>query len=167
MTIRRTLSWTIPGTPAEIVRRLGDPAVARARVEAEPALHAEVTELATDTPDGAALVMAVSAGIPQGWVPARVAANLPGQPRIVRREVWRLHDDGTAAADMTVGVEALPATTMAASAGLEPMDATRSTLTYEVQLSVAIPLVGAVVERAVIEQICRGYEKEAAVIRGS
>lgn len=167
MTIRRTLTWTIPGDPADILRRLGDPAVAQRRVTAEPTLHAEVVELATDTPDGAALVMTVSAGIPQGWVPARVAAGLPGQPRVVRREVWRLADDGTAAATMTVEVEAIPATSMTAGARLEPQAAGRSTLTYEVQLDVAIPLVGAVVERAVIEQICRSYDKEAAVIRDS
>jgi len=168
VTARRTLTWTIPGTPAQILHRLGDPDVARRRAAADPALAAEVTELATDTPDGAALVMAVTAQVPTSWVPARVAAALPAAPRIVRREVWRLTGDD-AVADVAVRLEAIPATTMTTGASLRPTapGADTSTLTYEIRLDVGIPLAGSAIERAVIEQISRGYDQEAAVIAGS
>lgn len=188
MTTRRTLTWTIPGTPEQILRRLADPGVARRRAAADPTLHAEIIELAADTPDGAALVMAVTAQIPPSWVPARVAAALPVRPSIERREVWRRLGDGTAAAQISVHLQGVPATSMAASATLRPAPARPSSkssssstpdapspstpeassiLSYEIQLEVGIPFAGGAIERTVIEQIARGYDQEAAVIRDS
>lgn len=173
MTTRRTLTWIIPGSPEEILRRMGDPDVAARRAAADPALEARVTELATNTSDGSALVMALTGQVPSGWVPDRVASALPAQPRIVRREAWRLADDGDAAAEVTVRLEAIPATSMTVEAALAalPGSATdagagpASTLTYDLRLDVGIPFVGAVIERAVMEQIARAYDAEAAVIR--
>lgn len=164
MTIRRELAWSLPGTPEQILRRVAEPAVARRRARAEPTLDGAVTQLATDTADGAILVFEVTATVPHGWVPARVAAALPGVPRIVRREAWRLGPDGSARADLTIRPENIPMTTMAGAGTLSPDGEGTSTLAYELRLDVAIPLVGGTIERAVMDQICRGYDSEAAVI---
>ena len=46
-------------------------------------------------------------------------------------------------------------------------DAGASELHYELSLTVALPLVGGVIERAVLDHICHGYDKEAHVIAES
>lgn len=165
MSARRTLAWTLPGAPEEILRRLQDPEMARRRAQAEPALEAEVTHLEADTPDGEILVMEATATVPRGWVPDRVAHAMPGLPRIVRREAWRLQADGSALVELTVRPDGIPMTTMTGRGSLRPDGDAASTLSYELSLDVAIPLVGRAIERAVLDQICRGYDKEAAVIR--
>lgn len=175
MTTRRTLTWTIPGTPERILRRLGDPEVAARRAAADPTLEGRVIELTTDAPDGSLLVMAVTAQIPSGWVPDRLASALPAQPRIVRREAWRLVDGGDAMAEVTVRLESIPVTTMAVEAALAAQPGATggagaspaSTLAYDIRLDVGLPFVGAAIERAIIEQIGRAYDAEAAVIRES
>lgn len=167
MTTRRTLTSVIPGSPEEILRRCQDPDVARRRAEADPALAARVTELATDTDDGAVLVMEITASLPQSWIPARISASMSGRPTIVRREAWHLADDGCAYADVQIRLESIPATRMTVAARLCPETGDRSTLTYHLELDVSLPMVGSTIERAVLEQIRRGYDKEIHVIATS
>lgn len=170
MTTERTLTWSIPGTPEQILRRCQDPEVARRRAEIDPALEAQVTELAADTDDGHILVMEITAKIPESWIPKRFSASLrgmAGRPRIVRREAWRLADDGCAHADIDVRLESIPATRINASARLCDDDADHSTLTYHLELEVAIPLMGATIERTVLDQVARGYDKEVRVLQGA
>lgn len=166
MTIRRTLSWTIPGTPREILRRLADPAVAAARAASDPTLQAEVTELSGGEGE---LHMAVVAELPDSWAPAPVRSRLLATPRIIRRETWLIADDGAAYADMNIEVEGVPATTMTTVARLAPMadHVNSSELTYLLSLTVDLPIIGGLVERTVMEQITRGYEREADVIARS
>lgn len=163
MTTRRTLSWSIPGTPAQILRRCADPQLAHRRATAEPTLRAEVTELAADTEDGAALVMEVTAGIPDSWLPERIVAHLPGRPEIIRREEWRLLDDGSARADLQMRLRSVPATRMEATGQLTP-DGQSSILGYELELQVNLPLIGGKIEQMLLDRICRGYDREAEII---
>lgn len=170
MTTERTLTWPIPGTPEQILRRCQDPEVARRRAEVDPALEAQVTELAADTADGYILVMEITAKIPESWIPKRLSASLrgmAGRPRIVRREAWRLADDGCAHADIDVRLESIPVTRMSAAARLCGEGAEHSTLTYHLELEVSLPVVGTSIERTVLDQVSRGFEKEARVIQGS
>ncbi len=165
MTIRRTLTSPVPGTPAEILQRLGDPDVAAARAASDPTLHAQVTELYGGEGE---LHMTLVAELPASWIPAPVRSRLQTTPRIVRRETWLMADDGAAYADVDVVVEGVPATTMTSTARIARStdDPGSSDLTYLLSLTVALPIVGGVVERTVMEQIARGYEKEAHVIAG-
>lgn len=167
MTTRRTLSWVIPGSPQEILRRCQAPDVARRRAESDPTLEGRVTELAADTDDGAVLVMEVTAVVPPSWIPPRLSASMPGRPTIVRRETWHLTDDGCAHADVQVRLESIPATRMTAAARLCPEGDARSTLTYELELDVSLPVVGSTIERAALERVCRAYDKDAHVIATS
>ncbi len=163
MTTRRTLSWTIPGTPADILRRCADPGLAHRRATCEPTLAAHVTHLSTDADDDAALVMEVTAGIPESWLPDRLVAHLPEPPKIIRREAWHLSQDGAARADLTMRLHAVPATRMSGRGRLTPAGDS-SVLEYELELEVSIPMLGPKVESMLLDRICRGYEREAHVI---
>ncbi len=177
MTTARTLTWTFDGTPEEILRRCGRPEVAQARAQADRNLEAEVVELETDTPDGAVLVVAMTGRIPTSWIPSKVTSSMrsamSGTPGIHRREAWYLDEDGAAYADVAFDLQGVPATTLAVSARLAPTGptgstgSTGSTLTYQLDLDVEIPFFGTMIEKAVLDQIARAFDKEAHVIRAS
>lgn len=163
MTIRRSLSWVIPGTPAEILRRLQDPEVARRRAQSEPSLPARVTELSTG-PD-VALVYEVSAQLPDSWIPAPAVAHLRTRPGITRRETWRL--DGDAQAEVDFVLDAIPATRLHGAAALRARDEQSSELRYDLTLAVTVPLLGRGIEAALIAKISAAFDREAAVIAGA
>ncbi|WP_068432109.1 DUF2505 domain-containing protein [Piscicoccus intestinalis] len=173
MTTARTLTWTFDDTPEAILRRCGRPEVAQARARADRNLEAEVVELATDTPDGAVLVVAMTGRIPTSWIPSKVTSSMrsamSGTPGIHRREAWYLDEDGAAYADVDFDLQGVPATTLTGSARLAPTGTTGSgsTLTYQLDLDVEIPFFGSMIEKAVLDQVARAFDKEAHVIRSS
>lgn len=170
MTTARTLTWTFDDTPEAILRRCGRPEVAQARARADRNLEAEVVELATDTPDGAVLVVAMTGRIPTSWIPSKVTSSMrsamSGTPGIHRREAWYLDEDGAAYADVDFDLQGVPATTLSGSARLAPTGS-GSTLTYQLDLDVEIPFFGSMIEKAVLDQVARAFDKEAHVIRSS
>lgn len=175
MNTHRTLSWAIPGTAREILTRCADPDTARRRAECDTTLRAQVTELHAshpDTPDEPALVFEVAGQIPQEWIPSAVASKLAshsggsGAPGITRRETWYLQDDGSAHAVVSIDLSGIPATQVGAAARLAPHGNT-CTLTYELELDVAVPFLGSTIERAVLSKIAGALEKEARVIQSS
>lgn len=170
MTTARTLTWTFDDTPEAILRRCGRPEVAQARAQADRNLEAEVVELETDTPDGAVLVVAMTGRIPTSWIPSKVTSSMrsamSGTPGIHRREAWYLDEDGAAYADVAFDLQGVPATTLAGSARLAPTGS-GSTLTYQLDLDVEIPFFGSMIEKAVLDQVARAFDKEAHVIRSS
>lgn len=171
--------WTVSAAPAEVLRRCGDPEVARRRATVDPSMNARVTELATDTPDGAALVFTVAADLPAGWVPAKLVGSLPARPGLTRREEWRLRPDGSAQARIDVGLSGVPATRMTMTGALTPVapavpggpavpdGSAASFLEYAVTLDVGIPLMGRAVEGAVLEHLKRAMAQEAEVIQNA
>lgn len=174
MSTHRTLSWAIPGTAEEILQRCADPDVARRRAECDSTLQAGVTHLSTQTRDGATLDFEVAGHIPDSWIPSVVTAKLAkhsggsGRPGITRRETWYLQDDGGAHATVTIDLTGIPATRVGAAARLTP-DGTNGpdacTLTYDLELDIALPLLGSTIERAVLHQIAGALDKEAVVIQ--
>ncbi|GAB98140.1 hypothetical protein BJY21_003151 [Kineosphaera limosa] len=167
MSSHRTLSWEFDGSPQQVLTRCADPRIAAARATADPNLQAEVTELLTDSPDGAALIVTMVGQIPSGWLPSRVADKMGehgGGPSITRREAWYLADDGSAFADVRFAFQGVPATTMTGSARLAPAGPDRSALTYQLDLDVAIPLLGSMIEAAVLKNVVAAFDKEAHVI---
>lgn len=179
MSSTATFRWKVGAAPAEVLRRCGDVEVARRRATVDPSMNARVTELATDTPDGAALVFTVAADLPAGWVPAKLVGSLPARPGLTRREEWRLRPDGCAEARIDVGLSGVPATRMTMTGTLTPVPAAvpggpaapggadASSLEYAIRLDVGIPLMGRAVEGAVLEQLRRAMDQEAVVIQNA
>lgn len=165
MTTHRTLSWTFRASPEAVLRRCADPQVARARAQADPNLQAQVTQLATDTADGAVLVVEMTGAIPRGWLPAKVSSAMGEGPRITRREAWYLAEDGGAYADVRFRFDNVPATSMTGSARLAPRGADASELTYRLELDIAIPMLGSMIENAVLAHVAGAFDKEAHVIQ--
>lgn len=167
MTTQRTMSWTLSGSPEQVLRRCGDPQLALARAQADPNLQAQVTQLEVDTADGAVLLVEMTGAIPRGWLPERVSSTMgEGRgPRITRREAWYLADDGGAYADVQFRFDDVPATSMTGSARLAPRGADVSELTYRLDLHISIPMLGSMIENAVLAHVAGAFEKEAHVIQ--
>ncbi len=102
------------------------------------------------------IVVEVLAEVPDGWLPERVRRAVSVRPGVRRVETWLLPSGrGEAAYDFT-GVPAQATGTMQ----LEPVGA-GSRLTQTVTLSVALPIVGRLVEQTVANQVSRGLRAEA------
>ena len=69
-------------------------------------------------------------------------------------------------ADVDFDLQGVPATTLSGSARLAPTGS-GSTLTYQLDLDVEIPFFGSMIEKAVLDQVARAFDKEAHVIRSS
>lgn len=159
------MTWVVPGSPAEVLRRLRDPDVAARRAASDVTLPAEVTELAGGGESEPALMMTIEASLPDSWIPPQVRGRLTNTPRVVRREVWTLTPGGTAVADVTITLESVPATTLLVDGRLTPRcDGTLSDLVHDLALTVGIPVLGSVLEQAVLAKVVQGYQNEADVI---
>lgn len=165
--MRQDMEFSIPGRPEQVLERCRDPEVARARAASDPTLAAEVTELGGPVDGGAFLVYAVTGRLPESWIPARVAAAMPAQVQVSRREAWFLADDGGAHAQVDIDLGAIPATRIRAAARLAPRGPQDSALIYRLDLDVSVPLLGSAIERAVLGRLAAALEREAEVIRGA
>lgn len=158
-----TVRVRVPGTPTELVARMGSREVAQARIDADPLLSTELARLEPYDELGGRMTYATVSQIPSGWLPGRVARAAKVLPSVHRAEHWRVLPDGAAEADVELAIHGVPAdasghVTLVAS-GSEACE-----LTYTVDLSVHIPIVGGLVENVVLHRIADTIRAEAAVL---
>lgn len=161
-----TVQVRLPGTPAELVARMGTPQVAQARIDADPLLSTALTTL--DPLDDATgrMAYATVSQIPSGWLPGPVARAASVLPSVHRAERWQLLPEGSAEAEVELEIHGVPADARGhvTLAPVESGEGPACELTYTVELAVHIPIVGGLVESVVLHRIADTIRAEAQVL---
>lgn len=160
MGTRRRVHFDLSGTPAEVLERMSDPAVAQARAASTPSLAGRVLDLGRD--DQGRYVFTMSGSVPTDWLPRQVASAISTVPTITRTERWELLPDGNARTDLDLVISGVPAQA-GGSARLEATPA-GSRLDYEVGVEIAVPFLGSMIESAVLGKVTSALAREAEVI---
>lgn len=158
-----TVRVRLPGTPAELVTRMGRPEVAQARIDADPLLATELTSLEPLDEASGRMTYATVSQIPSGWFPGRVARAAKVLPSVHRGEHWRVLPDGSAEADVELAIHGVPADA-SGHAQLAPTGDGGSEMTYTVDLAVHVPIVGGLVENVVLHRIADTIRAEGDVL---
>lgn len=150
-----TERFTLSVTPAAVLDRLADRSFVQRRIQANPTLRGALRE---HTDDGRTIRIRTEATVPLDWMPTRVTGAVSALPTVERNEAW---DRGSLSGSTRFVLTGVPARA-SGSMRLDPATA-GSTLTYRIDLTVDMPFVGGLVERAVAAQIRRSLAAEAAV----
>ncbi len=160
-----TVRVRLPGTPADLVARMGSREVAQARIDADPLLSTELVRLEPYDEISGRMTYATVSQIPSGWLPGRVARAAKVLPSVHRAEHWRVLPDGSAQADVELAIHGVPADA-SGHVGLVTTGDDGSELTYTVDLAVHIPIVGGLVENVVLHRIADTIRAEGDVLIG-
>ena len=155
MTQRIRRGYDLPLDPAALVERLRD----RTLVERRSAVDGLGTRVAAHEPTAAGVRIVVATDLPVDWLPAIVRGRLTADPTVERTEEWAVEGDG-AATPLTFVFAGMPVRG-SGDARLVPLP-TGSRLDVEVDITVDVPLVGALVEAAVAPRIVAALDAEAA-----
>lgn len=138
-----------------VLARLADGAFVERRTAANSILRGEVVE---HTADAGTIVIRTVATVPLDWLPPVVAGRGPTAPTVTREEVW---DQARGGGTMRFDITGVPASANG-SMRLDPdPSGAGAVLSYRVELSVSMPFVGGLVEKAVATQIRRSLQAEA------
>lgn len=158
-----TVRVRLPGTPTDLVARMGSAEVARARIDADPLLSTELSRLEQYDADSGAMTYATVSQIPSSWFPRRVARAAKVLPSVHRAEHWRVLPDGSAEAGVELEIHGVPADA-GGRVALTPTDDGDSEMSYTVRLAVHVPIVGGLVENVVLHRIADTIRAEAAIL---
>lgn len=172
MPTKRSVRVQLTGHPAAVLSRMADPAIAQARATVDPTLQGEVVELVTLLCDeqlgqGREAIAGVRYGtrvqIPRTWMPARVASVAPVLPCVTRIEDWRM--DGQAAlAEVALMIVGVPGRGTAHASLTPSWQGHTCLLTYVLELTVGVPIVGQLIEGIVVSRIAATLERECDVL---
>jgi hypothetical protein len=158
MTQRIRRDDDLPLSPEGLVDRLRD----RAVVEARGAADGLGTRVVRHEPTADGVLVTVATALPVDWLPTVVRGRLTADPTVERTEEWTVGPGG-AASPLRFDFSGMPVT----GSGLARLTPTPggSHLTVEVDVTVDVPVVGALVEGAVAPRVVAALDAEAAFYR--
>lgn len=150
--------------PAEVFARLSDPAVIEQRAGADPSMPSQVLGHEADEQG---VTIRTLATLPVEWMPAAVRSRLGGgvAPSVERTERWtRIGESLEATTDFTItGVGGVDARANGRSR-VTPRAEGGSQLEERVSITVGVPLLGGVVEKALAPRIAATMKREIEVL---
>lgn len=142
-------------TPTAVYDALGDPELLMRRL----ALSGKPTVLRHDLhPEG--LSMEAATAVPLDWVPTALRAGLGSGAHVVRQEEWRLLDEDHLVGEQHFHVTDAGARGQGRTELVRCGDRTRLTASLEVR--VGLPVVGTVIEKAILPRLESGLHDEIA-----
>lgn len=154
---------TLRVSPTELFARLSDARVIEERAGADPAMPSQVLGHAVE---GDVITIRTGAALPLDWVPAAVRDRIAqdASPAVERTERWRRMADG---------LESTTEFTITGVGGVDAQAEGRSRVTAEdqgsrleehVSITVRVPLLGGVIEKALAPRIAVTMKREVEVL---
>lgn len=147
-------------TPDALLTALASPDVVRRRSEASSLDTTVVTHEAPSPGKPGELVIVTSSDVPLTWFPPVVTSRITETPRILREERWTGDGDDGVRSPLTFDFSGMPVTCDGLAVARE--DGAGSVLDVSLTMRVDVPFFGGVVERALVPQIVRALDTEAA-----
>ena len=121
------------------------------------------SELVAFTSDDTVVDVRTRSTLPLDWLPGRVRGMLPTAPTLHRHERWTLDDLDAAAADITIDIERVTASS-AGHGSLTTRPPDGSLVDVHLELSVPVPLIGGVIEGLVAGRVEALVRREQALL---
>jgi hypothetical protein len=144
---------------AEAFALLGDEAHWVGRLALTPEMQTRLVLL--EASDGRVDVVTESV-VPSEWLPDRVRRHLPVTPGVRRSETWRVEGD-RATAVFVFDFSGMPVSASGAGA-MVPAVPDECVVSVDLDIAVAVPFVGGLVERGIAPQIGRALRRELAAL---
>lgn len=155
-------SYLLPSTPAALLEALRDPEVVARRAAGSHVLSHSVGD--GDSDPHPTVEIEARTDIPLSWLPPLIQSRLPEPASVTRTERWQQADESHLTAEQSFRFTGVPARCTGRSE--VHAEGSGSRLTVQLSLTVDLPLVSGLVERAVAPQIVRSLDEEAAFYAG-
>jgi len=147
-----TESVDLRRTPAQVLELLADQGFVERRTAVNPSMTGRVRR---HTVTSGEVHIETTAALPADWLPARVRAAAEALPTITRTERW---DRASGSGTTTFDISGVPAAASAVMTLAATADGCR--MTHIVRLSVSVPLVAGLIERALAGQVAAALRAE-------
>ena len=156
--MRKTISMTYPADPQRVAAMLSDPAYQQGRIDRFGLEDAGVDVAAR----GQGFVSTISGSVPPSLLPAAAKRFVRSTLSFTLAEAWgEPADDGARTGDVDITVKGAPVKAGATTA-MSPAGEDATEVTFEVDLSVSVPLVGHKIEEKAMSMTDRAIADEEA-----